>query len=162
MTIKTTDPVDGTPMSASFWGHAVFADLAALANIGSAPGIVAPSGTYNGTAYLNMTNWLLSGYVKSSDTSRLLILLVFTCYSTGGLNFKSIFGVNIDGVDYDIGFYYWNANSDHRQVVCIGSIPGLTAGSKTIQVRVKNNLAGVWNTNTDTNDQCSIIVLEVP
>jgi hypothetical protein len=162
MTLKTTNPVDGTPISASAWGAAVFADLSALGNIGAATGIPAPGSTFNGTAYQNMPNWLISNYVKTSDTSRLLILLVFTCFSTGAAAFKSIFGVNIDSTDYDIGFYYWNTLSDHRQVVCVGSIPGLTAGSKTIQARVKNGTAGTPNTNTDLNDQFSIIVLEVP
>jgi hypothetical protein len=162
MTLKTTDPVDGTPISASLWGHAVFADLSALGNIGSVSGISSPAQTINGTVYTNMNNWLLSNYVKTSDTSRLLIMLVFTCFSTGATNFKSLFGVNIDGVDYDIGFYYWNVNNDHRQVVCIGSIPGLTAGSKTIQMRAKNSTSPTPNTVTDLNDQCSIVVLEVP
>lgn len=160
MTIKTTNPVDGTTVSASQWGGAVYQDIAALANIGSITNVTAPNQTITTTTPVSFTNWVMP-YTKSSDTSRIQVQATFTLFSSIGTNYGSLFSILVDGVDYDIGFYYWNVATDHRQVVCVGVIPGLTAGAKTIQLRGRNDQAAKAIT-TDINDRCSIIVEEVP
>jgi hypothetical protein len=160
MSIKTTNPVDGTTVSASQWGSAVYQDLSALANIGSITNVVAPSQAISVLTNTSFTNWVMP-YTKLLDTSRLQIQATFTCYSSLGTGYGTLFAALIDGVDYDIGFYYWNVVNDHRQVVCVGVVPGLSAGVKTIQLRARNDLAA-RTISTDTNDRCSIIVEEVP
>jgi hypothetical protein len=160
MTIKTTNPVDGTVASASQWGSAVYQDLSALANIGSITNVSAPNQTISVMTNTSLTNWVMP-YTKLLGTSRLQIQATFTCYASTGTGFGTLFAALVDGVDYDIGFYYWNVLSDHRQVVCVGVVPGLSAGVKTIQLRARNDLAA-RAISTDLNDRCSIIVEEVP
>lgn len=160
MGLETTNPIDGQVASASQWGAAVFRDLSALANVGTAPLLTPSSYVNNTTSFANVTGWA-SSYTKFSSTSRLLIMPIFTGYMSVAQPTSTFWSVMVDGVDYPCAYYNWNVLSSHMQVVGFAVVPGLLLGVKTIQVRGRIN-SGTGSLNHDAGDRCSILTLEMP
>jgi hypothetical protein len=60
-------------------------------------------------------------------------------------------GVNIGGTDYDCGYLYFSQLSIKSPVSCSIVVTGLTAGSKTLQMRWKRGALGTGTLNSATS-----------
>lgn len=123
---------------------------------------------YTGSTYTNLTNASMS-YDKGSSNTRLVVLVMFTGWAQGTLGtgtFMQVeYAVQVDGNDYVAGYYNFNTASDHRQLAGGAVIPGIAAGTKTLQVRVRRVAVGSGGTaglTCDSNDRATIVVFETP
>lgn len=116
------------------------------------------------TSFTSVTG-MSSSYTKKDAATRLLVLPIFTCYVTwSGATFaKTEFAIQVDGTDTVAGYYNFNAQNDHRQVVGGCLIPGLTAGAKTIQLRGRVTDATLSRALVfDNNDRVTLLTFEIP
>jgi hypothetical protein len=129
----------------------------AIATGGSTTALPGAINTTSAT-YANVTGSSLAFTKQNADTN--LVVTINGSFFIGTGTITTVrFGVNIGGTDYDCGTLFENDTSKHRGVTCTVTIPSVTAGAKTAQVRWKRQ-AGTGTVNADTNDWFMINVLE--
>lgn len=134
------------------------------AHSASVSGLVTGGSTTNSSAsYVNLTTPSSISYTKLGGTNtKLVITMSATMYATVAAGTGAYLGVNVDSTDYDCGNLYFNQLNIYNTVSCSVTIPSLSAGAKTIQMRWKRGLGtgslnssigAAWNsmTVTETN-----------
>lgn len=142
---------------------------AAVVDVGSVVNVTPTLSTTSST-YVSVTSALLN-YTKNQASTRLLCVPIWTAWINGSFaaspnNFAQVeFAVQIDGTDNVAGFFNFNNTGVHQQMVGAVVVSGLSAGSKTLQLRARRSAIGSGSTGTvtcDTNDRASLLVFEIP
>lgn len=119
--------------------------------------------TMSSTSYANLTTPSSISYTKlGGSNTKLVITMSATMYTTVSAGTSAYLGVNVDSTDYDCGNLYFNQINIYNTVSCSVTIPNLSAGAKTVQMRWKRGLGtgslnsssgAAWNsmTVTETN-----------
>jgi hypothetical protein len=114
-------------------------------------------GTTTSSSYANMPGPSSLSFTKAAASTK-LVVTINTTYWTSTSGLATYIGINIGGTDYDCMKFFFNASATHVPISCTRVIPGLSAGSKTIQMRWKS--ASGTTLNQVVNDWNSITVTE--
>jgi hypothetical protein len=120
----------------SAWEILVAPNAAAISNVGSA-------GTQNLTSYADMPATSSMTFVKAATATAILVHMNVVWFTTVTVT-AGMFGVRINGVDYDVGKLMINEANVYRQFAGLAKIPAaaVPAGAYTMQMR--------WRQHTGT------------
>lgn len=113
------------------------------------------------TTYADYTGATFT-FTKRLASSGLLVFVGGSGYANGTAGYATTYGVNINGVDYDVNRYFWQVTATHYAFA--GFMPiayGLAVGTYTVQLRAKNAVA-TRTTRHDSSDTISLTVTEIP
>lgn len=110
------------------------------------------------STYINMPGSSSLAFNKAASNSTVTVTVSVTLYAITTAPDTAFVGVNIDSTDYDCGKLLINTLSNHNQVSCSVVISGVSAGSKTAQLRLKRTGSGAIR--MDSNDWITIAVTE--
>lgn len=114
-------------------------------------GQVTAANTYTGTTYANLPAPSSISYTKLGGANTNLAVTLTTSFYVLASTTSAKIGINVDGVDYDCGFMYFNQANIYVPLSCSVVIPSVTAGVKTIQARWKvNGASGSLNIGANT------------
>lgn len=108
-------------------------------------------GTFPGTSSVSFT--------KYDGDSRLRVDFHVTLYFPTPTPDKAEFSVLISGVDYVIASMPFITSSSHKQCSAVAFIPGIAAGTYTVQVRWRR-VSGAGTMTSDLNDYMSMLISE--
>lgn len=123
---------------------------------------VGPGSSFDITSstYVNLTgSGVSTSITKAAAGTKLTVMVNMSGFAITSVTDVLSVGVNVDSTDYDCGKLFYNNLNEHLQASCSLVIPGLTAGSKTVQIRVKR-LSGTGAIRVNSDDWSSITVLE--
>lgn len=139
------------------------ADPGAINAIGNSNGIcqAAEADTTTAAAYEDLGTPLSSfTFVKLSTATAIKVEMTITCFCSVATGTVVRFGVQINGSDYDVAQFYFNNTGEHLQVAGVRRIPGIPAGTYTVQPRWYRQ-AGTGTLATDTSDWLTVHATEV-
>lgn len=99
-------------------------------------------------------------FTKQQAATRLVVVPIWTNWSTA-VSTGVTFAVRVDSNDFDAGYFFHNIASDHKALIGVTVINGLSAGAKTLQVRARRT-SGAGTLQCDVNDRGYMLVFEVP
>lgn len=134
-----------------------------LAGIGSNGNVnaVTTAGTTTSATYVDFPGSPAAGINKHWNSSKIKVSLAVSCFSTVA-NTTPEFGININGVDYDLGGYQIGpASTILPQTLIVPVAAGLVAGIYSCTLRWKRT-AGTGTLTTNTGCWLSLMVEEIP
>jgi hypothetical protein len=129
----------------------------------SMSGAVTSGGTTTSSTYANMPAPSSVSITKKGGTSTKLVIQANATLWTSSATSTALIGVNVDSTDYDCGQMSFSATGMiglRFQTSCSITVSGLSAGSKTIQLRWKRTSGTGTVSSSVTNDWNSMTVSE--
>lgn len=99
-------------------------------------------------------------FTKRESDTRVKVFVAASATSAGS-NSAVMFGVRIDGTDYDVVEGAFGGAGDAKTFVGVAFVSGVAAGTYTVQGRWKRTVGSGTPTRTATNDWLTIVCEEV-
>lgn len=119
-------------------------------------------GNTTSTTYVTLTGLPAVTYVKVRSDTKLVLTQIASGWNglSGNTAIRADSGVQVNGVNYAAGFFFFNLTGVHTQWSGMATISGLVSGNVTLQPVVKCGGAGM-QFNVDSNDVWTLKVEEV-
>lgn len=119
-------------------------------------------GNTTSTTYVTLTGLPAVTYVKVRSDTKLVLTQIASGWNGLANNtaIRADSGVQVNGVNYAAGFFFFNLTGVHTQWSGMATISGLVSGNVTLQPVVKCGGAGM-QFNVDSNDVWTLKVEEV-
>lgn len=116
---------------------------------------------FNATTYANLTDALIVGFQKAVSYTKLRVDLRVSGFASSALAIFAVQGgVNIQGVDYDVNWFFFNQINVHASWSAVIDLEDIPAGTFDVQARFRVDTAARACT-IDVNDYVTLEVTEI-